>query len=65
MFNFESKIHPKLVTADLLLITDLPICSCLPVVSFPKITTSGFFYHLTVRNFLSTIHLLFECTAVG
>ena len=66
MFNLESKIYPKLVTADLLLITDLPICSFFPVVSFTKITTSVFLsLILTVRNFLSTILLLLACTTVG
>ena len=51
MLNFESKIHPKLVASDLLLITDLPICNFFSVVSFPKITTSVF-YHAIVKPHL-------------
>ena len=37
MFNFESKIHPKLVAADMLLITDLPYSEKAFAVAGPRL----------------------------
>ena len=55
MFNFESKIHPKLVAADMLLITDLPICNCFSVVSFPKIICFWCYHAWSATTFYLTI----------